>query len=172
MRYCQSEPKLVFTRSRPYKKNDNAHVEQKNWTHVRKIFGWQRLAGECVAKAMNELYANELRLLMNYFQPSMKLIERRRVGSRVTKKYDAPQTPLDRLIALGALEGERKATMLAERAALNPFELAAGIERKVATILKMCEEQTLPAPCKRHGPPLLALSNRVVRVRRAAHGAR
>ena len=136
VRYCNTKPKLLFTRSRPYKKNDNAHVEQKNWTHVRKVLGWQRLEGHAVATAMNDLYAGDLRMWMNYFQPSVKLTEKQRIGSRVRKKYDAPQTPLDRLIALGALDESKAAAMLAQRAAINPFELAKRIEQKIEAILK------------------------------------
>ncbi|MDQ2865352.1 MAG: integrase [Candidatus Eremiobacteraeota bacterium] len=170
VRYCNTEPKLAFTRSRPYKKNDNAHVEQKNWTHVRKIFGWKRLETQAVADAMNELYANDLRIFLNYFQPNVKLLEKQRIGSRVRKVYDTPQTPLDRLIALRALPAEQQAEMLAERARTNPFELAERIDRKVEAILARLFEPAKPhrAPS---GPPVKAISNGSVLVRRAAHGA-
>jgi len=170
VRYCSTEPQLTFTRSRPYKKNDNAHIEQKNWTNVRKIFGWKRLETQAIADAMNELYANELRLFLNYFQPSVKLLEKQRVGSRIRKVYDAPQTPLDRLVALKALCADRQAAMLAERAAIDPFRLAEQIDRKVEAILKMPFEP-MPAQPKPAGSPIRALSHRSVLVRRAAHGA-
>lgn len=143
---------LEFTRGRPYRKNDNAYIEQKNWTHVRKIFGWKRIDTHAAVEAMNELYRNELRLFLNYFQPSVKLIERTRVGSRVRRKYDKPKTPFERLIELGVLTEAQIATMQAERDQLDPFTLSAAIESKVAAILRMPGS---PAP-KRIPPRLRA----------------
>ncbi|HEY2477094.1 MAG TPA: hypothetical protein VGI19_20095 [Candidatus Cybelea sp.] len=127
--------RLQFTRSRPYHKNDNAHVEQKNWTHVRKIFGWKRIDDVLAIEAMNDLYRTELRLLMNYFQPNVKLIERVRVGSRVRRKYDAPKTPFERLIELDVLAPEQVRRMRKERDRLDPFALSTAIETKVRAIL-------------------------------------
>jgi hypothetical protein len=134
LNWC-ADNELQFTRSRPYHKNDNAHVEQKNWTHVRKIFGWKRIDDPTAIQAMDELYRNELRLFMNYFQPSVKLVERVRVGSRVQRKYDTPKTPCDRLIALNVLSPEQAAAMRAHRESLDPFALSAAIEAKVAAVL-------------------------------------
>ncbi len=102
--WCK-EHGLEFTRGRPYRKNDNAYIEQKNWTHVRKIFGWKRIDAPAAIEAMNALYRNELRLFLNYFQPSVKLVERHRIGSRVRRKYDAPKTPFERLVALRGAHG-------------------------------------------------------------------
>ncbi len=168
VRYCETQ-KLKFTRSRPYKKNDNAHIEQKNWTHVRKIFGWQRLEGTNVADMMNDLYDNELRIWLNYFQPSVKLIKKIRVGSRVRKVYDAPQTALDRLIVLGALSDEQKHTMINERAACDPFILAQTIERKIKNIL----EYASPSPERivPRGPGIRALSHKEARIERTVHSS-
>jgi len=129
------EHELQFTRSRPYHKNDNAHIEQKNWTHVRKIFGWKRIDSPAAIEAMNDLYRNELRLFMNYFQPSVKLIERIRIGSRVRRKYDKPKTPFERLIELAVLTQQQVGSMTAQRDALDPFALSAAIETKVRAIL-------------------------------------
>jgi hypothetical protein len=84
---------------------------------------------------MNELYRNELRLFLNYFQPSVKLVERVRVGSRVRRKYDRPKTPFERLVALGALPPTQIVAMQAERDRLDPFALSAAIEAKVGPIL-------------------------------------
>lgn len=78
-RYCQ-ERRHQFTRCRPYKKDDNAPIEQKNWTHVRKVFGWKRYDTPELLVVMNDLYANELRLMINLFQPSVKLRSKHRVG--------------------------------------------------------------------------------------------
>ena len=96
-RYCDQN-KIQLTRGRPYKKNDNAHIEQKNWTHVRRLMGWSRYDTEAAQEAMNDFYRNEYRLFMNLFQPSVRLHETVRIGSRVKRKYDSPRTPLDRLL--------------------------------------------------------------------------
>lgn len=86
IRYCEKE-NLEFTRSRPRKKNDNAYVEQKNWTHVRKTFGYLRYDTDKELAAMDSLYENELRLYKNFFCPVMKLVKKERVGGRVKEKY-------------------------------------------------------------------------------------
>jgi len=133
--YCQ-EHGIRFTRSRPYKKDDNAHIEQKNWTHVRRIFGWDRYDTAEAAGAMSALYAGDLRVMMNLFQPSVKLIERRRAGPRRTRRYDSPRTPLDRLVEFygdEALPGCVQA-LLDLRSQTDPFELSESIERQVAQI--------------------------------------
>jgi transposase InsO family protein len=149
VRFCRQR-ELTFTRSRPYKKNDNAHIEQKNWTHVRKLFGWQRLYEGHIAELMNDLYRNELRIWMNLFQPSVKLVEKQRVGSRTRRTYDRPQTPLERLIALGCLEPAQRAALEALRDRTDPFELSERIDRKLGAIRKAAQEQR-PQPAAR--PP-------------------
>jgi hypothetical protein len=158
--WCK-EHDLQFTRSRPYHKNDNAHIEQKNWTHVRKIFGWKRIDSIAAVAAMNMLYANEIRLLLNYFHTNVQLIEKRRVGSRVQRRYGPPMTPLDRLIAKGLVDEATAAQLLAHRASLDPFALVARVEKQVAMIL------TMPAtPMRRRygrGPQMAAFSNAQVR---------
>jgi hypothetical protein len=143
--WCKKK-KLQFTRSRPYHKNDNAHVEQKNWTHVRKIFGWKRIDNPQAIEDMNALYRTELRLLMNYFQPSVKLVERVRIGSRVHRKYDQAKTPFDRLVGLGVLAPEDVTRMREQRDRLDPFALSATIEAKVRAIL------TAPTRAARRSP--------------------
>lgn len=154
-----TEHTLQFTRSRPYHKNDNAHIEQKNWTHVRKVFGWKRIDSPIAIEIMNELYRNELRLFMNYFQPSVKLVERVRVGSRVRRKFDKPKTPFERLIELGALSEEQITLMTAERASLDPFELSGAIEAKVRAVLSI-PSAPLTARTVRNGPPLAGVLSR------------
>ena len=128
---------LDFTRGRPYRKNDNAYIEQKNWTHVRKIFGWKRIDAPQAVEAMNALYRKELRLFMNYFQPSVKLRERTRIGSRITRKYDSPKTPFERLVSLGILSTAQIAAMQSERDQLDPFVLSQIIEQQVEQIVRM-----------------------------------
>jgi hypothetical protein len=144
--WCKRE-QLDFTRSRPYHKNDNAHVEQKNWTHVRKIFGWKRLDAAAL-DAMNDVYRNELRLLLNYFLPSVRLREKHRVGSRVTRRYDAPSTPFDRLVALGALDPQTATALHAQREAIDPFALSSAIDAKVAAILALPVAPLRPRPSR------------------------
>jgi len=135
-RHCEHEH-IDFTRSRPYKKDDNAHIEQKNWTHVRKLIGWDRYDTPAAVQAMNDLYANELRLYMNFFQPSVKLIRTERRGSRKTRRYDAPQTPLDRLAGMKGADPQKVKDLLELRARLNPFELAGIIRGKLDRIWKL-----------------------------------
>ena len=105
-RWC-AQHDIQFTRGRPYKKDDNAHIEQKNWTHVRKLMGWERYDTAQAVEAMNDLYRQELRLWMNVFQPSVKLVRKVRVGARLRRVYEAAQTPLQRVQASG--EGEAEA---------------------------------------------------------------
>lgn len=131
--YCR-EHNIAFTRGRPYKKNDNAHIEQKNWTHVRRIFGWERYDSAAAVQYMNELYSGELSLMMNLFQPSVKLMERKRVGAKIVRRYAPARTPLDRL--LDAHKGKPLPDALVKlmmlREGTDPFELAESIERKLA----------------------------------------
>jgi hypothetical protein len=95
-RYYQNR-KIQFARGRPYKKDDNAHLEQKNWTHVRKLMGYVRYDSDEALEAMNDLYQNELTLFQNLFQPSVKLFKKVRIGSRVKRVYDPPKTPFHRV---------------------------------------------------------------------------
>lgn len=142
IRYCKQH-NLEFTRSRPYKKDDNAHIEQKNWTHVRKLIGYDRFDSPRALAAMNDLYQHEWHTMMNLFQPSVKLIRKVRKGSRLTRQYDAAQTPLDRLLAVKGGDAAKIARFVQVRQMTNPFDLAATIERKVEKIwtlanLKQC----------------------------------
>lgn len=100
LRYFQKRKQVVhLTRSRPYKKNDNAHVEQKNWTHVRQLFGYDRFENPALVTLMNHLYANEWSLFQNYFCPTMKLKEKHRVNSKYKCQYEKPTTPYHRAMA-------------------------------------------------------------------------
>ncbi len=137
-KYCQ-EHDIQFTRGRPYKKDDNAHIEQKNWTHVRKLLGWERYDTNKALEAINDLYRNELRLMMNLFQPSVKLVRKTRVGSRIVRRYDQPQTPLDRLKASGHADPDKLAALLTLRGQTDPFKLSRTIERKLERIYKLAK---------------------------------
>jgi hypothetical protein len=141
-KYCQGDPRVnrapvQFTRSRPYKKDDNAHVEQKNWTHVRKLLGYGRYDTQEAIDAINGLYRCELRWFQNFFQPSMRLKQKIRVGSRVRRKYDPAKTPLRRLIEAGKGDPVKVQALLKLREQLNPFELSKVIERKLKAICAM-----------------------------------
>jgi hypothetical protein len=156
--YCQVQ-EIQFTRGRPYKKDDNAHIEQKNWTHVRKLLGYVRYDSPTALAAINALYRHELRLLHNLFLPSVTLVRKVRVGARIRRHYDAPQTPLERVRACAEADGPRVAALLALRARLDPFTLAQTIDRKLEAIFALASEgHTLPAaaspaaiPAKRRG---------------------
>jgi transposase InsO family protein len=137
---------VQFTHSRPYKKDDNAYIEQKNWTHVRKLMGWDRYDTPQAVEAMNDLYRNELRLWLNLFQPSAKLTKKVRVGSKLRRRYDLPRTPLDRLACEDdAPEVARQVTGLRKlRQGLDPFELSRQIDRKLQRIYALAHTRSNP----------------------------
>jgi hypothetical protein len=141
--YCRDR-QIQFTRSRPYQKDDNAHVEQKNWTHVRKLLGWDRYDSPEAQAALNDLYRNELRLMMNLFQPSVKLRRKTRVGARVHRQYDCPQTPLDRLLASGQGDAQHLAALRRLRARLDPFALSTAIDAKLQRIYHLANRRHSP----------------------------
>jgi hypothetical protein len=122
------QPAVAFTRSRPYHKNDNARVEQKNWTHARSWVGYERLdQPECVA-ALNAAYLAWC-ALKNYFVPVMKLESKRREGGRYRKRYDRPRTPVQRVLEGEGLAPEARAALEARQTQLNPFALRRQAER-------------------------------------------
>jgi len=137
-RYCKEE-KLVFTRSRPNRKNDNCHVEQKNYSVVRKQVGYGRYEGEQAVKVLNEYYGL-LRLYGNYFLPSMKLIGKERRGARVVKRYETPVTPYERLLSSPDISQEGKAALRAQCIQLNP----AALKRDMAILQERIQMLALP----------------------------
>lgn len=132
--FSNKKQKVQFTRSRPYHKNDNAHVEQKNWTHVRHLFGYDRFDNKILVKLMNDLYANEWCLYQNHFCPTMKLIEKKKINSKYYKRYDKPKTPYQRIIDSEHIDDKTKVTLKALHESLNPFELKRSIEKKLKVI--------------------------------------
>ena len=152
LNYCRAHG-IQFTRGRPYKKDDNAHIEQKNWTHVRKLFGWRRYDTNEIIGLMNDLYEKELRWFMNLFTPSMKLKKKMRIGSRTKKVYDAPQTPLERLIKSGTGDPHKIAELTKLRQALNPFELSQNIEVKMQQIQKLVDKRGISNNVVRKSKP-------------------
>jgi hypothetical protein len=125
---------VQFTRSRAYHSGDNAHVEQKNWTHVRQLFGYDRFDNPLGVSMMNDLYRNELSLLQNYFYPSMKLQDKMRIQSKIKKCYDKPQTPYQRLMTSDWLSIDQKNKLKQTFETLNPFKLKKSIEEKLNKI--------------------------------------
>lgn len=137
LRYLTDHPSApAFTRSRPYRKNDNAHVEQKNWTHVRQLFGYDRFEDCALVELMNDLYSNEWSDYQNHFCPSMKLLEKQRINSKYIKEYDVPQTPYQRVLASEQVTEETKEQLKAEHQRLNPFILKRTIEKKLKVIFQ------------------------------------
>ena len=134
--YFTDRPKapVQFTRSRPYRKNDNAFVEQKNWTHVRQLLGYDRFDNSELVPVVNDLYMNEWSLFTNYFCPTLKLKEKQRINSRYTKKYEPPQTPYQRILDSVHVSSEAKGTLEAVYNSLNPFKLKRKIDDKLKAI--------------------------------------
>ena len=138
LRYFKEHTNTIqFTRSRPYKKNDNAHVEQKNWTHVRQLFGYDRFDNIALVDLMNKLYAKEWSALGNYFCPTFKLVEKVKINSRYKRKYDSPKTPYQRILDSKSIDDETKAQLKARYKTLDPFKLRASIERQLKAIFKL-----------------------------------
>ncbi len=136
LRHFRDRPKAVgFTRSRPCKKDDNGHVEQKNWTHVRRLLGYNRLEDAGLVEPINALYRECREPLHNDFLPSAKLEAKRREGAKVKRRHDKPQTPCERLLGSPEVGLEAKRRLRAERAGLNPLELHRRPEEGLRTIL-------------------------------------
>ncbi|MGC1483877.1 MAG: transposase family protein [Candidatus Acidiferrum sp.] len=151
--WCEQQG-IQLTRGRPYKKDDNAHVEQKNWTHVRKLLGWERYDTHEGVTAINDLYGQELRLWLNLFLPSVKLVKKMRVGSKVRRVYDQPRTPLERVQACPQADREKLAHLEELRKRLDPFQLGQTIERKLQQIFKRANLRWSPqAPKDSATPP-------------------
>ncbi|MCX7641759.1 MAG: DDE-type integrase/transposase/recombinase, partial [Elusimicrobiales bacterium] len=132
LRYCKIN-NILFTRTRPYKKDDNAYIEQKNWTNVRRIIGWDRFEGEKAKKLINDLYSNELSIFLNLFMPSVKLMETKKIGLRYKKIYDSPKTPLKRLIDYNP-DNPKLTKYINFKKQTNPFELIKSINNKLEII--------------------------------------
>ncbi len=128
---------IQFTRSRAYQKDDNAHVEQKNWTHVRQWLGYDRLDRPEIVPAMNDLYTSEWRLFLNFFCPSVKLLEKKRVASKTVKRYDKPKTPCQRILESPDISKETKQALKELQKTLNPFVLRKAMEEKLKKIFKL-----------------------------------
>ena len=127
IRYCQ-ENKLTFTRSRPYKKNDNCYVEQKNYSVARRLVGYLRYDTEEEKNLLEQIYSLS-RLYYNFFLPNMKLVSKERTGSRMTKKHDLPQRPYQRLLESPELSLEQKKCLRQIYQELNVVKLKREIDK-------------------------------------------
>lgn len=138
VRYFTEEktPTVAMTRSRPYKKNDNAHVEQKNWSHVRHLLGYDRFDNPQAVPLINALYANEWSLYQNFFMPSQKLKSKERINSKYRKRYEPAKTAYQRIMEAETVADETKQRLSTLFSELNPFALRKGIEQKLKHIFR------------------------------------
>jgi hypothetical protein len=134
-RYCLAE-KITFTRSRPYQKNDQAHVEQKNWSVVRHTIGYDRLEGPEELALLHSIYT-DLRLYINFFQPVLKLVGKERIDGKTVRTYDQAKTPYRRVLLLDTLPLVVKARLTAQYVQLNPVRLRASIDAQVGILWKI-----------------------------------
>ena len=136
--FTQRKRPIQFTRSRPYHKDDNAHVEQKNWTQVRQWFGYHRLDNPKAVALMNDLYTSQWRLYHNFFLPSVKLLEKKLVAGKAIKRYDNPKIPYQRVLESRYIAASVKRSLKEQFETLNPFGLRKAIENKLKTIFNIC----------------------------------
>lgn len=136
VRYFQGK-KIPMTRSRPYKKNDNAHVEQKNWMTARQLFGYIRIENPDCVPLMNDIYANEWCWYQNFFTPTLKLKDKYRDKSKWKRVYEKPKTPFERVWESEHISQERKDYLLSIFKSLDPFELKKQIDKKSRIVHKL-----------------------------------
>ena len=134
-RYCLTE-QITFTRSRPYRKNDQAHVEQKNWSVVRRLIGYDRFETQDELNLLSAIY-EDLRLYVNFFQPVLKLIGKEQIDGRTVKRYDLAATPFRRVLASHDVSFEVKAKLIGQYFQLNPVTLRHKIDENVARLWKL-----------------------------------
>lgn len=137
--WCKAR-RITFTRSRAYRKNDQAHVEEKNGSVVRKLVGYERFEGNEALKIMTNLYSVS-RLYINFFQPSMKLIKKTRIGAKVTKEYDTAKTPLERLLESKTISKTKRTKLSADFRRLDPLELLEEMARLQAKLWRTSKEK-------------------------------
>jgi hypothetical protein len=139
-KYCRDE-KITFTRSRSYKKNDSCHVEQKNGNVVRRLVGYERYATKASFECLERVY-ELVRLYINFFQPTMKLVSKTRQGAKVRKIYDTAQTPYQRLMQSSVLTEVKKTELAAAYHGLNPVKLLKQINENLEQLWRMANRQT------------------------------
>ncbi len=138
LQWLQKRPRPVFmTRSRPYKKDDNAHVEQKNWTHVRQCFGYERYDNPDLVARINVLVKGPYGQLQNYFHASLKLKRKQHIAGKLRRLYGQARTPLARVLASAEVTAATKQRLRQHKAGLNPFALKQTVERSLKAIAAM-----------------------------------
>lgn len=136
-KFANRDKPIQFTRSRPYYKNDNSHIEQKNWTHIRQYLGYQRFEKYELVSMLNNLYISEWNQYFNFFIPSIKLIAKKRVGSKIIKRYDSPKTPYERIIESPHILEKTKVELKKLYETLNPFDLQEKMSNKIKIIMNL-----------------------------------
>jgi hypothetical protein len=140
MKHLEGRPRPIkMRRSRPYKKNEQCYVEQKNFTHVRKIFKYHRLQEQELILLMNDIYENYWNPLHNYFIPSFKLESKERINSRIKKVHEFPKTPAQRIIDCKKAQREVKNKVIAARVFLDPIVLKKELNKKLAIFTERLE---------------------------------
>ena len=159
--YAEKEG-LKYSRSRPYHKNDNCFIEQKNSTHIRQVIGYFRYDTWEELDCLNDLYRNELRLYKNFFQPVIKLKSKERVGGRIKRKYGRAKTPYRRLIESNQISEDEKEKLTSIYDSLNPAELKRNIDKKLDNlyeIYKRKNNQESINQTKQLIPSIMSFSN-------------
>lgn len=134
--YCKREG-LDFTRSRSYHKNDQAHVEERNGHLVRKVIGYDRIEDDKIVELIANIYANELRLLSNYFWPVRKLVYKEKIKGKYIKRYDNARTPYVRVMESEDVSGDVKCTLVQKYMTLNPMALTRSLDKKLIKLKKL-----------------------------------
>jgi len=135
--FTERKQPVQFTRSRAYHKDDNAHIEQKNWTHVRQWLGYDRLDNPGVVAPLNNLYTKEWRLFHNFFCPSVKLIAKKRIASKTIKHHDSPKTPYQRIMESPNIQESVKRSLAKQLDKLNPFLLRRIMDKKLQKVFSI-----------------------------------
>lgn len=143
LRYLTGSRKISvnFTRARAYHKNDNAHIENKNWTHIRQYLGYQRFDDPQLVDLLNNLYRSEWNLYFNFFIPSAKLIKKERIGSKIIKRYDRPKTPYQRLMESEKINEITKQKLTEQFLSLNPIEIQERMTVKIKQIINTVNQK-------------------------------
>jgi len=135
--FIERKQPVQFTRSRAYHKDDNAHIEQKNWTHIRQWLGYDRMDNPTVVHHLNNLYTREWRLFHNFFCTSVKLVAKERIGSKTIKRHDPPKTPYQRIIDSPYIQESVKRSLSKQLENLNPFLLRKIMDKKMKIIFSI-----------------------------------
>jgi len=161
--YCQREG-ITFTRSRSYKKNDSCHVEQKNWSVVRRLVGYDRYATRAALETLNRVY-DPLRLYVNFLQPVMKLVSKTRHGARVHKVYDTARTPYRRLLEAGALSEAKRQQLAATYHGLNPMLLLKQINENLECLWRLADRTISQAKARAKTDSVTRISGATMAIR-------